>query len=394
MQIELARAVRPGDGILVGQAAAEPQSLTEALVAQRAAFPGARVFLGVNYAGVVRPEHADHLRLSAYCGAGANRALADAGVLDIQPHPYSRFAALIREKRLPGDVVLVQVSPPDANGDYSLGIAAEYLVPALAGCRAIVAEVNRQVPWTHSERMLRREDIALLVESDRPPASPPSKPPSEPERAIARHAAAFIPDGATLEFGLGALPDAVCAELGQRRDLRVHSGALGDGVVELMKSGVVRESDCGVLMGSRKLFDFAHRNPAIRLRSTEHTHDPRVLLGIERFVAINSAVEVDLTGQVNAEVAGGSYLGAVGGALDFVRAANQSPGGVSLLLVRASRVVAQLQGPVATPRSEAGVIVTEFGAADLRGLGLAERRKRMIAIAAPENRPALEKAEE
>lgn len=392
MQIGLAQVIRPGDGILVGQAAAEPQSLTEALVAQRAAFSGATLFLGVNYAGIIRPEHADHLRLTAYCGAGANRALADAGVLDIQPHPYSRFAALIREKKLPGDVVLVQVSPPDANGDYSLGIAAEYLVPALAGCRAIVAEVNRQVPWTHSERMLRREDIALLVESDRPPASPPTKPPSEPERAIARQAAAFIPDGATLEFGLGTLPDAVCAELRGRRDLRVHSGALGDGVVELMNSGVVREADCGVLMGSRKLFDFAHRNPAIRLRSTEHTHDPRVLLGIERFVAINSAVEVDLTGQVNAEVAGGSYLGAVGGALDFIRAANQSPGGVSLLLVRASRIVAQLQGPVATPRSEAGVIVTEFGSADLRGLGLAERRRRMIAIAAPENRAALESA--
>ena len=393
MQIELAQAIRPGDGILVGQAAAEPQSLTEALVAQRAAFPGSSVFLGVNYAGVFRPEHADHLRLSAYCGAGANRALADAGVLDIQPHPYSRFAALLREKKLPGDVVLVQLSPPDADGNYSLGIAAEYLVPALAGCRAIVAEVNRQVPWTYSERMLRRQDIALLVESDRPPASPPSKPPSEAERAIARHAAAFIPDGATLEFGLGALPDAVCAELGNRKNLRVHSGALGDGAVELMRSGAVHEADCGVLMGGRKLFDFAHRNPAVRLRSTEHTHDPRVLLGIERFVAINSAVEVDLTGQVNAEVAGGSYLGAVGGALDFVRAANQSAGGVSLLLVRASRIVAQLQGPVATPRSEAGVIVTEFGSADLRGLGLAERRRRMIAIAAPENRAALEKAE-
>src|SRR5688572_15094111 len=157
MSIELARVLRPGDGVMIGQATAEPQSLTEALVAQRAAFSGATLFLGVNYAAIVKPGHADHLRLSSYCGAGANRALADAGVLDIHPHPYSRLAALIRERKIPCDVVLVQVSPPDERGEYSLGLAAEYLVPALGGARAIVGEVNRQVPWTHSERLLRRE---------------------------------------------------------------------------------------------------------------------------------------------------------------------------------------------------------------------------------------------
>lgn len=392
MDIDLATAVRPGDGIMVGQATAEPQSLTEALVAQRARFSGAKLLLGVNYAGIVKPEHADHLRLTAYCGAGANRALADAGVLDIQPHPYSRFAALIRERKLASDVVFVQLSPPNAKGELSLGLAAEYLVPGLANCRAIVAEINDQVPWTHSERLLRREDLALAVETSRAPAMLVTKAPSGAEQAIARLAAAFIPDGATLEFGLGTLPDAVCTELSGHKRLAVHSGAAADGIVGLMQAGAVQQVDCGVLMGSRRLFDFAHRNPAIRLRSTEYTHDARTLLGIERFVAINSAVEVDLTGQVNAEVAAGSYLGAVGGALDFVRAANHSPGGVSLLLVRAARIVAQLQGPVATPRSEAGVIITECGAADLRGLGLAERRRRMIAIAAPESRAALDRA--
>jgi acetyl-CoA hydrolase len=389
--IRLDGVIGAGDGVLIGQAAAEPQTLTEALVAGRAAYSGARLFLGVNYAGIVRPEHADHLRLSAYCGAGANRALADAGVLDIHPHPYSRFAALIRAGKIPSDVVLVQVSPPNEAGEHSLGIAAEYLVPALTACRAIVAEVNERVPWTYSERLLRREQFALVVPSSRTPAMVRPKPLSDAERAIARHAARFIPDGATLEFGLGFLPDAVCAELRTHRDLAVHSGALGDGVVDLMRDGVIRHADCGLLLGTEKLLGFAHRNAAIRLRSVEYTHDPRVLAGIERFVAINSAVEVDLTGQVNAEVAGGRYVGAVGGALDFVRAANHSPGGVSLLLVRADRIVAQLSGPVTTPRSEAGVVVTEYGAADLRGLTLAERRKALIAVAAPENRPLLEK---
>jgi acetyl-CoA hydrolase len=202
----------------------------------------------------------------------------------------------------------------------------------------------------------------------------------EPEAAIARHAAAFIPDGATLEFGLGILPDAVCAALHGRKSLKVHSGTIGDGVVDLMNAGAVSGADCAMLIGTRRLFEHARDNPAVRLRSTEYTHDPRVLGTLQKFVAINSAVEVDLTGQVNAEVAKGSYLGAVGGALDFIRAATFSPGGVSLLVLPAARIVKSLSGPVSTPRSEAGVIVTERGAADLRGCNLNERVRRMMAI--------------
>ena len=378
--MDLARWIRPGDGVVFGQATAEPQTLVEALVAQRAAFSGATLFMGVNWSGTVKAAHADHLRLSAYCGSGHNRALADAGVLDIHPHPYSQLAALIRARRIRADVVLLQVSPPNAGGEYSLGLAAEYLVPALESCRAVIGEVNDQVPWTYSERLLRREDFALLVETSRAPAAPPYGPPGDLEKAIARNAAPFVPEDATLETGLGALPDAVLGMLGGRKRLAIHSGSLGDGAVELMERGIVTRADCGVLMGTRRLFEHARENAAVRLRSTEYTHNARVLAGIERFVAINSAVEVDLTGQVNAEVAKGSYLGAVGGALDFIRAASQSPGGVSLMLLPAARIVPQLQGPVATPRSEAGIIVTERGAADLRGCTLRERERRLRAI--------------
>jgi acetyl-CoA hydrolase len=380
MPFDLARFIRPGDGIILGQACAEPQSLSEALAAQRAAFSGAGLFLGVNYAGILRPEHADHLKLASYCGAGHNRALADADVLDIHPHPYSRLASLIRERKIPCDVVLLQVSPPNARGEYSMGLAVDYLLPAIESARAVVAEVNDRVPWTHSEKIFRKEDFALLVASSRDPASPPAARAGAIEASIARHAAAFIPDGATLEFGLGILPDAVCAALQDRKSLNVHSGTIGDGVVGLMQRGAVATADCAMLIGTRKLFDFAHDNASIRLRSTEYTHEPRVLAGIPRFVAINSAVEVDLTGQVNAEVAKGSYLGAVGGALDFIRAANASPGGVSLLLLPAARIVKTLSGPVSTPRSEAGIVVTERGAADLRGCTLRERTRRLNAI--------------
>ena len=396
MSLDLARVIRPGDGIVIAQACAEPQTLTEALVEQRAQYSGATVFLGVNYSGIVKPAHADHLRLTAYCGAGHNRALADAGVLDIHPHPYSRLGALIRSGAIRADVVLLQVSPPNAAGEYSLGLAAEYLIPALEACRAVIAEVNDQIPWIHTERLLRDGEFALAVHSSRPPVPLPYGAPRETERTIAHRAAAFVPDGATLEFGLGSLPDSILSFLADRTNLRVHSGALGDGIVDLAARGVISEVVGGLVFGTKKFFDFAHQNPRVQLRSSDYTHDMRVLAGIGRFVAVNSAIEVDLTGQVNAEVAGGSYLGAVGGALDFIRAANQSPGGVSLVLLpssvgtKTSRIVAKLSGPVATPRSEAGVIVTEQGAADLRGCTLRERAARMLKIAHPAFRDRLE----
>ncbi len=378
--VDLASVIRPGDGILWGQACAEPQALVEELVSQRARLGGVGCFLGSSYSGIVRPEHADHLRLSSYCGTGTNRTLADAGVLQILPAPYSQLGALIRDGKIKCDVLLLQVSPPNARGEYSLGLAADYLVPALDVCRAIVAEVNDQVPWTHTERVLARDDFDLLVESSRPPATPPAHPPGDLDLAIARNALPFVPHGAVLEFGIGALPDALCSLLGRHEGLRVHSGTVGDGVVGLAERRIVSRIDAAMLIGSRKLFDFARGNERVRLHSSEYTHGAEVLAKQPRFVAVNSAIEADLTGQVNGELAGGSYAGAVGGALDFIRAANASPGGVSLMLLPASRIVARLSGPVSTPRGEAGVIVTEKGAADLRGCSLRERERRLRAI--------------
>jgi len=378
--IDLASAVRPGDGIVIGQACAEPQTLVEALLAQRERFSGCRVFLGVGYSGLVKPAHADHLRLSSYGGIGHNRALADAGKLELLKVPYSRLAPMMRGGEIPCDVVFVQVSPPNARGEYSLGLAADYLVPALETCRAIVGEVNTQVPWTRTDRLLRREDFALLVESSRAPATPKARPAADLENAIARHAAGFISDGATLEFGVGALPDAVCSALSSRRDLRIHSGTIGDGAIALLESQIAITAECAMLIGSPRLFEFARDNPRVRLRSSEYTHGAAVLGRIEKFVAINSAVEVDLAGQVNSELANGSYVGAIGGAPDFVAAANRSPGGASLILLPSSRIVERLSGPVSARADTAGVIVTERGAADLRGCNAAERERRLRAV--------------
>ncbi len=367
--------IRPGDALIWGQACAEPQTLVEAVIAQRASFSGCRTFLGSSYSGLLQPEHADHLRFSSYCGTGANRALADAGVLDILPVPYSQLGALIRSRRLPCDVVMLQVSPPNVRGEYSLGLGVEYLAPALEVARAIIVEVNDQVPWTHTQPLLRREHFALIVESSRTPVELPQGAPSALESRIAQHATPWVPDDATVECGVGALPNAILGALAGRR-MDYHSGVICESVRLLQPARCIG----GALMGTRALFDWARENPAVRLTSSEVTHGAATLARIERFVAINSAVEVDLTGQVNGEVARGSYVGAVGGALDFIRAANQSPGGLSIIALPASRVVEHLSGPVSIPRSEAGIFVTEHGAADLRGCTLAERERRLRRI--------------
>jgi acetyl-CoA hydrolase len=332
-------------------------------------------FLGSSYSGIVKPEHADHLRLSSYCGTGTNRALADAGVLEILPVPYSQLGPLIRSKKIRCDVVMLQVSPPNARGEYSLGLGVEYLAPALEVARAVIAEVNDQVPWTYTEPLLKASSFALTVKASRTPVYMPYKL-DDLAQKVASHAAQCIPDGAVLECGIGNLPNAVVAGLRGRKGLSVHSGLIPDAVTELE----LRSCVGGALMGSQKLFDWARENPAVRLCSSDYTHGAATLAKLERFVAINSAVEVDLTGQVNGELAGASYVGAVGGALDFVRAANQSSGGVSIVALPASRIVERLSGPVSIPRSEAGVFVTEQGAADLRGCSLRERERRMRAI--------------
>ncbi|MDN7474832.1 acetyl-CoA hydrolase/transferase C-terminal domain-containing protein [Burkholderia multivorans] len=386
-----------------GQSHAEPVTLMRALVAQRHGFKRIRVFLGIGLADVLTPEHADAIDFLAYCGSGANRKLARANVLDILPAHYSQLPELVRSGALRIDVVMLQVSPPDEHGRYSLGLAREYLVEALKHARAIVAEVHPDVPWTYGGPFLRAADIDLLVTSDTPFRDAAATTPGPVELAIGQHVASLVEDGATLQTGIGAIPDAVMAALHDKRDLGVHTGSIGDGIAALCEAGVVTNArktiDAGitvggVIIGSARVRRFAHRNPALELRGTEYTHNPHVLRRIERFTAINSAVEVDLTGQVNAEVVGGTYVGAVGGVGDFLRAAQASRGGVPIVALPStagahSRIVTKLSGPVTVPRSDACVIVTEYGIADLRGLSLAQRVPKMIAIAHPDHRERL-----
>lgn len=403
--LDLSSIVRPGDTVMWGQSVAEPVPLTQALMAQRHAIGRFKVFFGVTYSDTLKPEHADCVAFSSYCGTGSNRALAKAGKLDILPVHYSQLPELIESGVLKVDVLILQLAPADAAGHYSLSMAHEYLIPALDAARVVIAEVNDQAPWTWGERPVRDADLDYIVRTSRPPLELHQPEPGAIELAVARNVAGLIEDGATLQFGLGALPEAILAALADRRDLGVHSGAIGDQTAELMQAGVITNARknidrgttvAGVMFGSKRIQRFCHRNPAVQFRSTAYTHAAEVLTRIERFVALNLAIEVDLTGQINAEVAGGVYVGAVGGALDFLRGAHRSKGGLPIVALpstagKASRIVAKLTGPVSTPRSDAGIIVTEYGVADLRGLPLSERARRMIAIAHPDVREKLER---
>jgi acyl-CoA hydrolase len=402
---DLTRYLRDDDTIMWGQACAEPRTLTRALVAQRTAFRRLNLLLGIDLAGTLRPEHADHFTFTSYCGAGGNRALAKAGVLDILPTPYSLLQRDLARRDVRVDVVLLQVSEPDRHGLHRLGHANDLLLQALRHARVVIAEVHPNVPRTRGAGALRPEQIDLLVPAVEAPLEVAALVPSAVDQQIACRVANLIDDRATLQVGLGGVAEATLRLLGDRRDLGFHSGIAGDALVDLFEAGALtnafKERDAGVsvaglLMGSRSLSRFADDNPALELRGTEETHGADVLRTLQRFVAINSAIEVDLTGQTNAEVANGEYLGAVGGAPDFLRAAHSSRGGLPIIALRStagsrSRIVTALSGPVSTARCDAGLMVTEHGVADLRGCGLGERMRRMIAIAAPEHREGLER---
>jgi acyl-CoA hydrolase len=338
---------------------------------------------------------------------GALRSLTAAGKLAIIPCHVSQVGPMIEQGIIGCDVAFLQVSPPDSDGSHSCGLISDYVQAAVAKARVVIAEVNDQVPDTNGERLAAaRIDVAVRV--SRPPVEVPPAKIGETDEAIARIAARYIEDGSVLQTGVGAVPDAILRLVKDRKDLGVHSGMLGDGLVELVEAGVVTNArkaiDTGVsingaLIGTRRLFEWAHRNPLMRMCATSYTHDAAVLAKLDRLVTINSAMEVDLTGQANAEQSGSAYLGGTGGQVDFVRAGARSKGGHSIIALPAtakggkiSRITPALSGPVTTARSDVDVIVTEFGAAELKGQTLAERTRRLIAIAHPDFQEELDRA--
>jgi acyl-CoA hydrolase len=406
--VDLSRYIRPGDHIVWGQACGEPSTLVEALIAQAEGIGHLSAFSASSFSGLLTPDACSKFAFSSMGAIGALRSVAAAGKLGIVPCHVGQIGHFIEQGLIRCDVAFVQVSPANSEGHHSFGLISDHVMVAVNKARVIIAEVNDQVPYTFGEATLPAARIDYRVRVSRPPVEVQAAAIGETDLAIARHAAAFIGDGAVIQTGVGAVPDAILRLLHDRKDLGVHSGMLGDGLVDLVEAGVITNakkpidqgvSITGALIGTKRLYQFAHRNKAVAMRSSAYTHGEAVLTSLPNLVTINSALEVDLTGQVNAEQSGASYMGGTGGQLDYVRAGSRSPGGRSIIALPAtakggkiSRIAPALSGPVTTARSEVDIIVTEYGAAELKGQTLAERSRRLIAIAHPDFREALDLA--
>ena len=398
--------VRPDDVVTWLQGTGEPLGLTQRLVGQRHALPPLELFVGMTTSKTLSPEQADRFRFRTLNGAGSTRKLTVANVADIVPAYVSAVPALVRSGAIRVDVVLLRVKPHPRPGYFTVGVMADFVPALVAAARCVIAEIDERLPVTAQDALVAESDIDVLTECDTGEVLMPDPEPDEIDRRVAAHVAALIPDGATIQMGVGGLPVAVCRALEGHRDLGVHSGVISDVIVDLVEKGVVTNARKGIdagrtvtggLFGSRRLMDFADGNDAIEMRSSEYTHSQQVLARVQNLYAINSGVEVDLTGNVNSEIAGGRYLGAIGGQLDFVRGAFASPGGRSIIALpsttpdgKHSRIVASLEGrPVTTPRADNDIVVTEYGIADLRGRSFSERTQRLRAIAHPDFRDRL-----
>ncbi|MBC5733065.1 acetyl-CoA hydrolase/transferase family protein [Lawsonibacter hominis] len=402
--------IRSGDRVVVGHACGEPSCLLDALVQNAAAYENVEIvhMVAMGKAEYCRPEYAGAFRHNALFVGGATRDAVFEGRGDFTPCFFWEVPGFFRDPDvLPVDVALIQVTPPDENGNCSLGVSVDYTYQAVQQARTVIAQVNDQMPFTlglHSTVPV--EQITCFVPRGTPviELSPPSIGPVE--EAIGRNCAALIRDGDTLQLGIGAIPDAVLRFLGDKNDLGIHSEMFSDGVVELVERGVINnrrktlqpgKSVAAFLMGTRRLYDYAHRNPAVMMAPVDYVNDPRVICQNDNMVSINSCVQVDLMGQAASETVGYKQISGTGGQVDFIRGAAMSRGGRSILAFpstvkgRTSKIVPLLDegAAVTTSRDDVDYVVTEYGAAHLKGRTLRDRARALIQIAHPDFRPDL-----
>jgi acyl-CoA hydrolase len=344
----------------------------------------------------------DAVSMVSYGGLGELRELSRSGRLDVVPCHYSALPRMFAEHRLPCDVGLVQVSPPDTDRMCSLGVGVDYVADAIPHTPVLIAEINAQMPATQGTARIPVDRFAATITTDRALPEDTLRTPSETDRVIAARIAELIDDGDTVQLGVGSLGSAVLDALASHEELGVHTGMITDGLLRLIDKGVAtgarKEIDkglavVGTALGSAELYRRVADLP-VRFLPTSYTHAPQVLSQLRSLVSVNFAVEVDLSGQVGAEVSRGVYVGAVGGQVDFTRAAALT-GKRSIIALRAtsrgsSTIKTALEGGVVTTgRSDVDTVVTEYGAAHLRGCSLGERARRLTAIAAPEFRNQL-----
>jgi acyl-CoA hydrolase len=403
---DFATILEPGLVVAWPQGTGEPRGLTKRLVAERHRLPPIGLFVGITTSDTLSPACADRFKMKGLNGAGTNRRLTTKGVLDIIPVHVAFVPRLLREGLIKADIALIRVRPTGVPGQFTVGPVADYTSALIQAARCVVAELDERLPLTGQDALVSREQIDVLVTADNDEVILADDDPSELETTLARKVASVIPDRATVQCGFGGLSVAMARALFGHRDLGVHSGVLSDVFVDLVEKGVVTNaykgldegvSVTGCLFGTRRLTDFASNNKALAMRSVEYTHNPLTMAKINSLFSVNFAIEVDITGQVNAEVAGGRYLGAVGGQGPFVRGSQSSPEGRSIIALPStttdgttSRIVESISNrPVTTPRGDADMVITEYGVADLRGASFSERRKRLAAVAHPNFSEAL-----
>lgn len=407
---EAVQAVCSGDTIIVANACGEPRTIMEALAERAGELRGVRTaaILVLGRPSYLRRDIADSIRhVSLFCSTGTRIAVNE-GWADFMPCFFNQVPAIIG-KHLPADVAFVSVSPPDVDGYCSLGVSVDYSLRATQVCRTVVAEVNPTMPRLYGDCMVHVSDIDYLVATDRPIPEVPPSPPTEAERRAGENVAALIEDGATLQIGIGAMPEVACSRLKDRKDLGVHSEMISDAVMDLVCAGAITNARktlhpgkivATFIMGSRRLYDWLDRNPLVEMHPVNYTNNPAIICQNRQMVAVNGALEVDLLGQVCADTLGQDQYSGVGGQVDFVRGARLSEGGKAIIVLTStakdgtvSRIVPTLKhgAVVTTSRNDVDYVVTEYGAAQLHGKTVRERMRALIDIAHPDFREGLER---
>lgn len=401
--------IRPGTRVFLGGGASVPFALVKSMLACADRFKDIELvhIHGLGETPWIDPRYADIIRTNSFFLTPSIRDAVERGQADYTPCPMSEVAMLFEHGPLPLDVALIQVSPPDTEGYCTLGVSVDVVKAAVRNARVVVAQINPRMPRTHGDTLLHVKHIDWFLEHSSPLPEMKPLPLDERHRKIGRYTAQLIEDGSTIQFGLGFAPDAVARELRHHRHLGIHSGIFGDGMMDLVRRGIVDGSRKSYLpgrivashvLGSRKLYQFVHGNKDIELHPSEWVNDPARIARNHRMVAVNEAREIDLTGQVVRDSSGHRFFGGIGALQDFIRGAGRSRGGRPVIALTAtsddsgaSRIVAGLESGsgVCTGRGDVHYVVTEYGVASLHGRSIRERVARLVEIAHPDHRESL-----
>lgn len=408
---EAVKCVKSGDRVYLHGMAAAPRILTQALVERAPELRNVEIvhLHTEGPAPYAEPEVAESFfNNNLFVGANVRKAVNE-GRADYVPIFLSEIPTLFRKGVLPIDVAMVTVSPPDKHGYCSLGVSVDASLAAVQTAKTVIAQVNPHMPRTHGDGNVHKSVFSAMVEADYELPNHLGAPPDDIELAIGRHVASLIEDGSTLQMGIGAIPNAVLAALTNHKRIGIHTEMFSDGVVDLAEKGVITNEMktvqrgrivSGFVSGSKKTYDFVDDNPHVALMDISFVNDTAVIRRLPKMVAINSAVEIDLTGQVCADSIGLRFFSGVGGQMDFVRGASLSEGGkpVFALPSRTAKGISRITpilkpgAGVVTTRAHVHYVVTEYGIADLYGKNLRQRATALISIAHPDDREALEKA--